>query len=101
MTLHNKSEQESDGKKTFRNYLILMILGFLIAFVGIIVMLIAIMLSGNTQASFGIVIFIGPFPIVIGAGSQITWLILFALILAFLSIAIFFMTRRQEQKKEL
>jgi uncharacterized membrane protein len=45
--------------------------------------------------SFGIIIFIGPFPMVVGAGPEATWMILLATILSILSIVIFLILRRE------
>jgi uncharacterized membrane protein len=72
-----------------------LILGFVLVFVGITIVLVAVMLYGGGSASFGAIIFIGPFPIVIGAGPEATLLVLFSIILAVLSVIVFLVMRRR------
>jgi uncharacterized membrane protein len=73
----------------------LLISGFVLIFVGILIVLIATMLHNNGSASGGVVVFIGPFPIVIGAGSDVSVIITFSVILAVLSIVLFFVVNRK------
>jgi len=73
-------------------------IGFLIALLGITVLTLAAILSGGSSANFGIVIFIGPVPIVLGAGPQVTLLFLFSIMLAALSIIVFLLMRRRMEK---
>jgi uncharacterized membrane protein len=77
----------------------LFVLGFLTILSGVIVVMIAAVLSSSGSASFGGVIFIGPIPIVFGAGPSAQWLILFAIILAGLSIVMFLMMRKKHDKE--
>jgi uncharacterized membrane protein len=79
--------------------LVLFILGFFITFVGIMILMVASTLYSQGSANFGAVIFIGPIPIVIGAGPQATWMVLFAVILAALSIMMYLIMRRGILKK--
>ena len=72
-----------------------LILGFVLVFVGIIVILIATVLYGGGSVNLGAVIFIGPFPIVIGAGPDVTWIILFGIIMAVLSIVLLLVMNRR------
>ena len=65
---------------------------------GVIVLVAATFLSGGGSESYGIVIFIGPIPIVIGSGPGAPWLILFAVILASLSIAFLLLMRKKSEK---
>jgi uncharacterized protein (TIGR00304 family) len=74
--------------------LALFMLGFFIVLLGIVILAVATLSSGGS-ASYGGVIFIGPIPIVFGAGPQAAWLILFAIMLAALSIIVFLLTRRR------
>ena len=69
------------------------LLGIALVFVGVAVLVVAAVLSGS--GSVGGVIFIGPIPIVFGAGPESTWLILISLIVAALSIAVFVLSRRR------
>jgi uncharacterized membrane protein len=67
--------------------------------VGVMVLAIATGLDGyGGSASFGAIIFIGPFPIAIGSDPETTWTVLFALILAVLSIIMLFVTRWEMKK---
>ena len=62
--------------------------GLTLVVVGMIVILLATVPSGDS-AGFGGVIFIGPFPIVFGFGSNWNWLVTVGVALAVLSIAMF------------
>jgi len=74
--------------------------GFLFVAVGAIVLTAATLLSTGSQGSFGVVIFIGPFPIVIGGGPDAQWLILVAIILAVMSLVLFLIFRRENGRLE-
>lgn len=76
----------------------LYMLGFFIVLLGIVILIVATLISGGS-ASYGGVIFIGPIPIVFGAGPQATWLILFAIVLAALSVVVFLLTRKRMYKE--
>jgi uncharacterized membrane protein len=88
------NEKETGGSQRF---FILLIIGFALFFIGAMVLMVATLLSDDS-ASFGAVIFIGPFPIVIGAGPEATWMILFAVVLAVLTVLMFFILRRESGK---
>jgi uncharacterized membrane protein len=85
--------------RTSHGLFALFVLGFLTILAGIIFVMIATILSSSGSASFGGVIFIGPIPIVFGAGPSAQWLILFAIILAGLSIVMFLMMRKKYDKE--
>lgn len=94
-----KSQETAEEEITVSSRLFLfLILGFVLVFVGIIVILIAVVLYGSGSANVGAVIFIGPFPIVIGAGPDVTWMILFSIILAVLSIVVFLVMNRKMRR---
>lgn len=82
----------------FQGFLILLVIGFFLFFTGVIVLTAAAVLSGGS-ANFGAVIFIGPFPIVVGVGPEATWTVLFAVVLAVLSVLMFLMLRRELGKE--
>jgi uncharacterized protein (TIGR00304 family) len=80
---------------------IAVLLGFLLLFSGIAILA----ASGfqNGSASVGGVIFIGPFPIVFGAGPGYQYLLLFSLIIALIIVALTFLlfrSARARQKEE-
>jgi uncharacterized membrane protein len=79
----------------FKNFFVLFILGFFIFFIGVIILMAAAMIYGGGSANFGAVIFIGPFPIVIGAGPEATLMVFFGIILAVLSVVMFVIMRRR------
>jgi len=91
-----KSQETAEEGVTVSNRLFLfLILGFVLVFVGIIVILIDVVLYGGGSASAGAIIFIGPFPIVIGAGPDATLIVLFSIILAVLSVVVFLVMNRK------
>ena len=91
------SESANDKSSTFQKSLMLFIIGFFVIFAGIIILIAAAVLS-NGSANFGAVIFIGPFPIVVGTGPEATWMVLFAVILAIFSIITFVILRREMRR---
>ena len=89
-----KSENDEEEIAFSNGFFILLILGFAFLTVGVIIVLAtAVFNSGST--SFGGVIFIGPFPIVFGAGSDAAWLITIGIVLAVLSTIVFLIMRRR------
>ena len=88
-------ENFEEGVTVSGRLLLLLFLGFIIVIVGIAVILVAAVLSSGGSASAGAVIFIGPFPIVIGAGPDATWLVLLSIIIAVLSIVMFLVMNRK------
>ena len=93
---HDK-ELEKAGK-TSGKFFLLLVAGFVIVFVGIAVILITAVFSSGGSASAGVIIFIGPFPIVIGAGLDVTWMVLFSIILAVLSVVVFLVLDKRMRK---
>jgi uncharacterized membrane protein len=90
-----ESQTAEEGITVSSRLFLLLILGVVFVFVGIAVVLVAAVLYGGGSAGFGAVIFVGPFPIVIGAGPNTTLLALFGIILAVLSVIAFIaMSRR-------
>jgi len=81
----------------FRKSLMLFILGFFMIFVGVAVLIVASVLSDNLQ-SFGVLIFIGPFPIVVGIGPETSWMVLLVVVLAVSSIIVFIMSCRKMKR---
>ena len=93
-------ETVEEGITVSSRFFLLLILGFAIIIVGIILILIAAVLYGGGSANAGAVIFIGPFPIVIGAGPDVTWIVLFSMILAVLSVVMFLVMNRKIRRFE-
>lgn len=86
----------NDGSSVFQRLLMFFVIGFFMICAGIIILIVAVVLS-NGYTGFGVLIFIGPFPIVIGAGPQTTWMVLFVLVLAILSITMFMILHRKNK----
>jgi len=72
----------------------LFFLGFCLMFAGVIVLFIAAALQGNTNASGALIIFVGPFPIILGAGPHAPLAILLAVILTIFGFVVFFWLRK-------
>jgi uncharacterized membrane protein len=87
----------SDEATGVSKVLVLFVLGFFIVLLGIIILAVATLASGGS-ASFGGVMFVGPIPIVFGAGPQAAWLILFAIVLSALSVILLLLMRRRLRK---
>jgi len=100
METQEPAKPYEEGQDTPRKLLTLLILGFSITILGLVLVAVAAALSQSGQASFGGVIFIGPFPIVFGAGPGAQWLILFAIILTVLSVIMFLAFRRKVNSAE-
>jgi uncharacterized membrane protein len=89
-------ETVEEGVTVSSRLLLFLVLGFVLVFVGITIILIAAVLYGGGSASAGAVIFIWPFfPIVIGAGPDVTLIVLFSIILAVLSVVVFLVMNRR------
>jgi len=88
----------NEKQNRFQKFLILFIIGIFITFLGIIILMVGAVLYGKGSMNFGALIFIGPFPIVVGVGPEATWMVLFAIILAVLSIIMFLIIRREVKK---
>ena len=84
---------EGEGIEVSSRFMLLLMLGFVFVIVGII--FVAISSFGGGSVSVGGVIFIGPFPIVFGAGPDVSWLIAISIILAVVSVVLFVLFRRR------
>ncbi len=68
--------------------------GFILIFIGMLILMIAGLMGGISQ-SFGLVVFVGPIPIILGSGKYSLLAILLALILTVLGIIMFIFLRKQ------
>jgi uncharacterized membrane protein len=99
--MFENSEQptgQSDGVTVSSRMFSLLLLGFLLVFVGIIVLIVASIMSSGGSGSFGGVIFIGPIPIVFGAGPDSNWLIIISIIIAVIMVAFFAIYMRRARR---
>jgi uncharacterized membrane protein len=93
-------ETGEEGVTVSNRFFLLLISGFVLVFVGIAVILVVAVFYGGGSASGGVIIFIGPFPIVIGAGPDATLIVAFSIILAVLSVVVFLVMNRRVRRLE-
>jgi len=72
----------------------LFLLGFALIILGMIFLIAYSILYGNVQTTTGIVIFVGPVPIILGTGPYSIFAILLATILTILGIVFFLLMRK-------
>ena len=72
----------------------LFLVGFVLMSIGVVVLFVAAALQGNVDISGGGVIFVGPIPVIFGAGSHAYLAIFLAAILTIIGFVIFFLMRK-------
>ena len=72
------------------------LIGFSLIFVGLVVVMIATLVHGF-PSSAGLIVFIGPIPIILGTGEYSLLAIVLAIIFTILSIAFFIVLRKQKE----
>jgi len=90
----SNQETEDEGITVSSRLFGFLILGIALVFVGVVILAVVSFTSVGS-ASSGVVIFIGPFPIVFGSGPDAVWLILIGIILAALSVVFFLVMKRR------
>ena len=91
-------QDEDEGIAVSSRLLGLVLLGITLVFVGIAVIIVATIVLGGS-GSVGGIIFIGPIPIVFGAGPEARyWLIAISVILSVISIVLFMIMNRRVRK---
>jgi uncharacterized membrane protein len=90
----NDGENEDGGIEVSSRIFNFLILGIAFVFIGIVILIVASVVFGGS-GSVGVVIFIGPFPIVFGKGPDAVWLILIGIIITILSIALYLIMNRR------
>ena len=93
----DKPETDEEGISVSRSLLGFLILGIALVFIGIAVLMVASLVLGGS-GSVGGVIFIGPIPIVFGAGLDAGVLVIISVILAVLSIVLFLVLNRRVRR---
>jgi uncharacterized membrane protein len=76
----------------------LFFVGFFLAFIGFIFMIISMLLQGNSSFSGGLVIFVGPIPIILGVGPYAVFAILLAVTLTVVGLIVFLLLRKKAFK---
>ena len=89
----SENETEAEGVTVSRRLFVFLILGITLVLIGIVVLAVVSLVLGSL-GSVGVVIFIGPFPIVFGSGPNAILLILVGIILAVLMVLFWVMRRR-------
>ncbi|MEM4243704.1 MAG: hypothetical protein QXP44_02760 [Candidatus Bathyarchaeia archaeon] len=95
MALEENRESSEEDALAFSKFSALLIIGMALIVVGIMVILLVAVLYGGGSASASAIIFIGPFPIIIGAGPDATWIVPISIIIAILSIVVFLVMNRK------
>jgi uncharacterized membrane protein len=93
---NGEEREEMEEQAVPSRLLLLFAAGFVLVFVGALVLIAAAALGTGGSASAGIVVFIGPFPIVFGVGPDAVWLILIGVILAVVNVVLFMVMRRKK-----
>jgi uncharacterized membrane protein len=88
-------EEENDTSIIWATPMLLFLVGFFLMLAGIVVLMVAAMFQGNLSLSGAGVIFIGPIPIILGAGPHALWAIVLALVLTVIGFIMFFLLRKQ------
>jgi uncharacterized membrane protein len=91
-------DEQSEGVTVSSRLFGVLMLGFLLVFVGIAVLVVVSVLGSGGSGSVGGVVFIGPIPIVFGAGPNSNWLIIISLIIAVVMLAFFFIFSRRAKR---
>lgn len=71
------------------------LVGFFLVFIGVVILMIATLIYGLPD-SVGLIVFIGPIPIILGAGEYSFLAIMLAVVLTILSIILFMVLRKQK-----
>ncbi len=73
-------------------------LGFMLIFAGVIVIVASALFSGDSNVSGGAIIFVGPIPIIVGAGTDPFLAVVLAAALTVIGFIVFFWMRRRVPK---
>jgi uncharacterized membrane protein len=87
--------EETSEAQVWTTPMKLFFVGFLLTFIGFIVLIISTVLQENSSVSGGLIIFVGPIPIILGSGSYAVFAILLAVILTIIGFIMFFVLRKQ------
>lgn len=72
------------------------LVGFFLVFVGVVIVMIAALMYGLPDSA-GLIVFIGPIPIILGAGEYSFLAVVLAITLVILSIILFVALRRRKE----
>ena len=94
--LQNTQLNEDEGIEVSTSLFAFLTIGVALVFIGIVVLVVASVVLGGS-GTVGVVIFVGPFPIVLGNGPDAVWLISIGIIIAVLSTVLFLIMNRRFQ----
>ncbi|HLN45922.1 MAG TPA: DUF131 domain-containing protein [Candidatus Sulfotelmatobacter sp.] len=94
MTEDTKEPEVEEGIEVSGKLLLALSIGFVVIIIGIVLVVIGSFLADGSS-SIGGVIFIGPFPIVFGAGPNAAWLIIVGIVIAIIMVVLLFLLRRK------
>ncbi|MCW4044432.1 MAG: DUF131 domain-containing protein [Candidatus Bathyarchaeota archaeon] len=83
-----KTRDTEEGVAAQKGFFPFLFAGFILVFIGIAIIAAATLFQAGNSVDFGAVIFIGPIPIVLGAGPDATLIVFLSAILAVLSVII-------------
>ena len=89
-----QAKEANDEVKIAATPMWLFFVGFVLMFVGVSILFVASALQGNVDISGGGVIFVGPIPVIFGAGSHAYLAIFLAAILTIIGFIVFFLMRK-------
>ena len=87
------AQHDYETSSTFPLFMKVFLAGFLFIFLGTIILMVA-GLMGGVSNSFGLVVFIGPIPIILGAGKYSLLAVLLAVVLTIIGIVLFLLLRK-------
>ena len=89
-----QAKEANDEEKITVTPVWLFLVGFALMFVGVSILFVAATLQGNVDISGGGVIFVGPIPVIFGAGSHAYLVIFLAAVLTIIGFIVFFLMRK-------
>ena len=95
--INENAENQDEGMEVSNRIITLLMFGFAIVIMGVLLIVVASLLGGGS-ASVGGIIFIGPFPIVFGAGPDAVWMIAISIVISVVMIVVFVLMRRRKYK---
>lgn len=93
--MYTQAEQEEKASAISVAAAWLLASGFIIMLTGIIILILASVLQGNMSISGGGIVFIGPIPVIFGAGPDAFLAILLAAVLTVIGFIVFFLLRKK------
>lgn len=91
--------ENGEGQESRSSFLTqLLPLGFMLIFVGVIVIVASALFSGDSNVSGGAIIYVGPIPVIVGAGTDPFLAVALAAVLTIIGFIVFFWVRRRVLK---